>query len=34
MDGLIEEYGNILISLIFSGVMIGTFLKVLIKIMI
>lgn len=34
MDGLIEEYGNILISLLFSGIIIGVFLKILIKVMI
>ena len=33
MDGLIEEYGNILISLLFSGIIIGV-LKILIKVMI
>jgi len=33
-DGLIEEYGNILISLLFSGIIIGVFLKILIKVMI
>ena len=33
MDGLIEEYGNILISLLFSGIT-GVFLKILIKVMI
>ena len=27
MDGLIEEYGNILISLLFSGIIIGVFLN-------
>ena len=32
--GLIEEYGNILISLLFSGIIIGVFLKILIKVMI
>ena len=34
MDGLIEEYGNIFISLLFSGIIIGVFLKILIKVMI
>ena len=34
MDCLIEEYVNIIISLLFSGIIKGVFLKILIKVMI
>ena len=34
MNGLIDEYGNVLISLLFSGVITGIFLKMLMLVMI